>query len=105
MVNLIHIFVHFAGLKEEAKWYLNKFSWGHSFIKLNEELLEKYSTCKTSKDVLTVQDEYLQRVREEKANRRHDLDFPPSSTSEESESDGDTAAPETDTQTVKADDK
>lgn len=70
---------------------MNKFSWGHSFIALNEELLEKYSTCKTSKEVLTVQDEYLQQVREEKANRRDVVDLPPSSSSDESEPDDDGA--------------
>lgn len=78
-------FVIYSGLKEEAKWYLNKFSWGHSFIELNEEILDKYSACQTSKDVLAAQDEYLKQVQAEKANRSNEIDYPPSSSSEEEE--------------------
>lgn len=83
---IIHVI---TGLKEEAKWYLGKFSWGHSFIKLNLELLDKYSACESSKEILEVQNEYLKTVQEEKANRRNEeIDYPSfSSSSEESEDD------------------
>lgn len=64
---------------------MNKFSWGHSFIELNEEILDKYSACETSKEVLAAQDEYLKQVQAEKANRRVEIDYPPSSSSEEGE--------------------
>lgn len=70
-----------VGLKDEAKWYLSKFSWGHSFLKLNDELLEKYSSCTSSKEILEAQDEYLRNAQAEKANRRDDIDFPSSSDS------------------------
>lgn len=76
-----------SGLKEEAKWYLGKFSWGHSFIKLNQELLDKYSACQTSKEILDVQNEYLKTVAEEKANRRNEIDYPSFSSSSSEESD------------------
>lgn len=68
-------------MKSEAKWYLGKFSWGHSFLELNSELLEKYSTCKSSKEILEAQDEYLRKAQEEKANRRNEIDLPSSSDS------------------------
>lgn len=40
-----------------------------SFFKLNEELLEKYSVCGNSGEVVAVQNAYLQSAREEKLNR------------------------------------
>lgn len=75
----------FPGLKNEARWYLSKFSWGHSFIELNNELLETYSACKDSKEILAAQDEYLQRVQAEKLNRKNEPDYPPTSSSSESD--------------------
>lgn len=74
-------------MKAEAKWYLSKFSWGHSFLELNNELLEKYSACSSSKEILQVQDEYLRDAQAEKANRRDDF-FPPTS-SESSDTEND----------------
>lgn len=79
----------FVGLKDEAKWYLSKFSWGHSFLKLNNELLEKYSSCTSSKEILEAQEEYLKNARDEKANRRDDF-YP---TTSESSSDTEEETP------------
>lgn len=79
-----------AGLKDEAKWYLSKFSWGHSFLELNNELLQRYSSCASSKEVLEVQDAYLKEAHAEKLNRKNEPDFPPTSSSEsDQESDND----------------
>lgn len=75
-------------MKNEAKWYLSKFSWGHSFIELNNELLETYSACHNSKEILAAQDEYLQKVQAEKLNRRNEPDYPPTSSSESDGDDG-----------------
>lgn len=73
-------------MKDEAKWYLGKFSWGHSFLKLNNELLERYSACSSSKEILEVQEKYLEEARAEKDNRKDDF-FPTSSESSENEAD------------------
>ncbi|XP_055679746.1 18S rRNA aminocarboxypropyltransferase [Lutzomyia longipalpis] len=54
-----------TGFKAEAQWYLSKFSWGHSFVSLNEELLEKYAKCKTSAEILAAQNEYLENAAKE----------------------------------------
>lgn len=89
---------HFTGLKNEARWYLSKFSWGHSFIELNTELLEAYSACKNSKEILAAQDEYLQKAREEKLNRKNEPDYPPTSSSE-SDGEDDEATGETSNKT------
>lgn len=83
-----------TGLKDEAKFFLSKFSWGHSFLELNEELLELYSKCQSSKEILEVQQKYLednQKAREEKDDR--DM-WPPTSSESETESEDEGKLPE-----------
>ncbi|EJN58300.1 pre-rRNA-processing protein TSR3 [Halogranum rubrum] len=46
---------------EEAENILSKFTWGHTFLELNEEPLRRYSECADSTDVVAVQQEYLDR--------------------------------------------
>lgn len=75
-----------TGFKEEAKFYLSKFSWGHSFLSLNEELLELYGKCQSSQEILDVQKKYLEdndKARLEKDDR--DM-WPTTSESETDES-------------------
>ena len=48
------------GEREQAEEILSKFSWGHTFLELNEEPLARYAECETSEDVVAVQDEYLE---------------------------------------------
>lgn len=73
-----------VGLKEEARWYLSKFSWGHSFLTLNEELLEAYALCKDSKEILEAQNAFLEKAKAEKLNR-DDKSMWPASSEEENE--------------------
>ena len=47
------------GEREQAEQLLSKFTWGHTFLELNEEPLERYADCDDSTDVLAVQDDYL----------------------------------------------
>ncbi|MCU4718866.1 DUF367 family protein [Halapricum hydrolyticum] len=47
------------GDREHAERILSKFSWGHTFLELNEEPLARYSECDDSTEVLDVQDDYL----------------------------------------------
>merc|ERR1712018_127684 len=44
--------MYITGYKQIAKNYLNKFSWGHSFISLNEVLLDQYANCKDGDEVI-----------------------------------------------------
>ena len=91
--------IYYLGLKQEAKWYLSKFSWGHSFIDLNETLLDKYAECKDSKEVLEAQNEYIKNAEEERNERRAESMYPPESSSSsaaEEEEDDDTANENTD---------
>ena len=47
------------GEREQAAEILDRFSWGHTFLELNEEPLRRYADCADSADVLAVQDDYL----------------------------------------------
>jgi len=47
------------GHRDQAEQILSKFSWGHTFLELNEEPLRRYSECEDSAAVLNVQDDYL----------------------------------------------
>lgn len=46
---------------KHAEEILSKFTWGHTFLELNEEPLRRYSECADSTDVVAVQQEYLDR--------------------------------------------
>nr|XP_012220128.1 PREDICTED: ribosome biogenesis protein TSR3 homolog [Linepithema humile] len=74
-----------TGFPEEAEFYLGKFSWGHSFLELNSELLEKYAFCANSEEVIAVQKEFLDKAWQEKLDRLAQPDFPPSDTESEEE--------------------
>lgn len=76
-----------VGLKDEARFYLSKFSWGHSFLELNDELLELYSNCKSSEEILEVQQKYLEDNEKERANKNHDDMWPTSSSESETDED------------------
>jgi pre-rRNA-processing protein TSR3 len=47
------------GHQERAEAVLSKFTWGHTFLELNEEPLARYADCADSTEVLAVQDDYL----------------------------------------------
>ncbi|MFB6071409.1 MAG: DUF367 family protein [Halobacterium sp.] len=47
------------GYWERAEDVLSKFRWGHTFLELNEEPLERYADCADSSEVVAVQDDYL----------------------------------------------
>lgn len=58
-----------TGFPTEADFYLGKFSWGHSFVELNSELLEKYAGCANSEEIIKVQEKFLADARQEKIDR------------------------------------
>jgi pre-rRNA-processing protein TSR3 len=51
--------LYILGETEQAALILNKFKWGHSFLELNAELLERYSKAKDSTEVVKIQGDYL----------------------------------------------
>ncbi|XP_041778871.1 18S rRNA aminocarboxypropyltransferase [Anopheles merus] len=80
-VEAIAASMYITGYKQEALWYLNKFSWGHSFVELNQELLDAYAGCANSKEILEVQKQYLETAQDELQGER---DFPTFESEEES---------------------
>lgn len=71
-----------TGHKNEAKFYLSKFSWGHSFLELNSEVLDLYAECTDSKSVIEAQTRYLESAKTEHDDRPM---WPPSESDSESE--------------------
>jgi len=51
--------LYITGFKGEASDIMNSFKWGHTFIELNFELLEAYSNAKSSAEVVSIQNEFL----------------------------------------------
>jgi pre-rRNA-processing protein TSR3 len=47
------------GERALAEEILEQFSWGHTFLELNEEPLRRYADCADSSEVVAVQDDYL----------------------------------------------
>lgn len=54
--------VYILGEKEQAKSIMNVFKWGHTFLELNEELLEAYSSAENSREILKIQEEIIKQV-------------------------------------------
>ncbi|WRT65702.1 uncharacterized protein IL334_002648 [Kwoniella shivajii] len=55
-----------------AEVLLSKFSWGHSFYKLNGQFIERYITCDTAEDIIAMQELIQQEIADEKAQRQHE---------------------------------
>lgn len=77
--------MYITGYKKEAQFYLGKFSWGHSFLELNGELLDIYSKCTDSQSVVQEQNKYIENEQKLQKERQGSRDFPPSSDSEDSD--------------------
>lgn len=69
-VEAISAAFYIVGMKTLAEEYMSKFSWGHAFIELNEELLERYSLCKDSQEILDAQNNYIQQAQIERSLAR-----------------------------------
>ena len=80
------------GMKEEGEFILKKFKWGHSFLSLNRDLLDRYSQCENGVSVIETQNEYLRSEEKKKGVRKgeryEDLEYlmPPVDSSDDSDS-------------------
>lgn len=70
-VEAIAATMYITGFKKAARFYLNKFTWGHSFLDLNGELLDMYSNCTDSKSVIDVQNTYIEKCQLEQEKSRN----------------------------------
>ena len=69
------------GEKEDARELLAKFKWGHSFLSLNGELLERYAACADGAEVIAAQEAWL--VEAQIPVEDHSRDMPPSESESE----------------------
>lgn len=51
--------LYIVGEKEHSVKILEKFGWGDGFLRLNSELLDRYSKALTSREVVEIQSEYV----------------------------------------------
>lgn len=51
------------GEREQAEIFLGRFNWAPEFMRLNGELLEEYSSAKDSTEVVRIQNEYIDSIR------------------------------------------
>lgn len=77
---------YITGFPEIAQQYLSKFGWGQTFITINKELLDAYSKCKDSSEVIDVQNKYMEEALKERAKEKDEIDLPPSYSDYEDES-------------------
>ncbi|KAF5304436.1 hypothetical protein FQR65_LT07966 [Abscondita terminalis] len=76
--------MYIAGYSDIAEKYLSKFTWGHSFLDLNKELLDNYAACKSSQEIISAQDDYIKKEQQRQLDDRNAKpDFPPSDSSSE----------------------
>jgi len=75
-------------LWDQGEQLMEKFKWGPGFLKLNNELFEKYALCNTVGEIQKAEREYLENARkaENKAKQR---ELPPSSSESEDEPEND----------------
>ena len=43
--------LYIVGLEEEAENVLEGFKWGHNFIPMNKDILDRYNKCRNSEDL------------------------------------------------------
>ena len=51
--------LYIAGFKEESNQLLSIYTWGHTFMELNNERLEKYAKAKDSTEVVKLQGRFI----------------------------------------------
>ena len=51
------------GEREQADQFLERFNWAPEFLRLNGELLEAYASAKDSTDVVRIQNEYIESIK------------------------------------------
>lgn len=59
-----------CGHKEWAEHILSTFSYGESFLDINEEVLDRYAECETDEEVKKVEEEWLAKIEKEYTDRR-----------------------------------
>jgi len=58
-VEAIAATLYITGFKDEAEKLLSIFSWGHTFLELNGELLEYYSKAETQEEIMELEKQFI----------------------------------------------
>ena len=53
--------LYIAGFRNEAKRLLSIFTWGHTFLELNANLLDAYAVAKDSEEIVNLQTRLLEK--------------------------------------------
>jgi len=53
--------LYIAGFRNEAKRLLSIFTWGHTFLELNANLLDAYAVAKDSEEIVDLQTRLLEK--------------------------------------------
>jgi len=62
--------LYIAGFKSEASSLLSIFTWGHTFLELNNAILEKYAIAQDSTEVVKIQNDCYTKVDESQPVQR-----------------------------------
>lgn len=62
--------LYIMGFSESARMILGKFCWGEGFWKVNDGLLDRYAECENGEEIVTVQNEYIERCEREVVERK-----------------------------------
>jgi pre-rRNA-processing protein TSR3 len=71
-------------LWDQGEQLMEKFKWGPGFLKLNQELFDKYALCNTVGDLQKAEREYLENARKAE-NKAKTRELPPSSSESEND--------------------
>lgn len=63
--------LYIMGMKEQAHMVLSKFTWGHAFFQVNDELLTRYAQCRNSTEIVAVQNQWIEQCEREDAERKN----------------------------------
>lgn len=63
---------YICGHADWAEDILSTFSYGQSFLDINEEVLERYAACETDEEVKKIEEEWLAKIEKEYTDRRTD---------------------------------
>jgi pre-rRNA-processing protein TSR3 len=75
-VEAIAATLYITGFKEEAQQMLDIFPWGHTFIELNQMLLDNYMTAKDSAEIVAMQKQLIQNKKREPSKSEIEWDRP-----------------------------
>ena len=83
--------LYICGLEEEAAEVMEGFKWGHNFLEMNEEYLDRYQEAENSEEIRQIEEEIKKEIAEAPVgdNGQGNRDMPPSDSEEEESEDED----------------